>query len=727
MALIVKLDPSIKFSRRESDVTSYVASDPRTGKYFRFGAQEFHVTMLLDGARTIAQVSEILTGQGVNWTEIETLAFARQLIDQRLASLVAPAASGTPSGSQHVEQSSEAPQDAPPPQESKPQSTSPRPFAAVVRIASGMLSQRFPIANGNAISEVLLPWTGFLFKKPAMFVWSLLVISGIGVAYSSANELGSELQRVFDQQLWLYIAIIWCILKVVHECGHAVCAKLHDVRVGKMGIMFFLFAPLAYVDVTDAWKIVNRRKRVQIALAGVYLELAIGALAAWSWWMLPVGFLKHLAAQVFFIAGPATLLVNANPLLRLDGYYVMSDLLEIPNLRGAGRKRLVDWIERLLLGKPLPPPMMHGWRSDVAILHAMCSVVFQVVWMSGLIFAVSHFAEDFGMRFLGIGLAVVAAMLWGVFPLVRWMVKTWTLEQPKSWGLGVYQHRLIGLILLLALPVQWATSSTSPFARRIPVVARYEGEQIARASSDAFVVAVHVRCGDRVSPGTLLAELHHPELSLKHDQLSDQRDVAASRVLQYRRRGEIALADAEQENAESLERRIAEVAEQIQALNIVAERNGKVTTPNLNRMVGRFLKQGEEVLRVCDPQKKEIVALISEEDLDAYRKSAEHAKLGNIRMRGGVCLSAHLKYPDPSATQSLPHPAMAASAGGPLAVEVSEDENQPTLVRPHMRALLSLDPVSSLSVKSGQIGRLTISDDRTLATRLWDYLSADAP
>ena len=92
---------------------------------------------------------------------------------------------------------------------------------------------------------------------------------------------------MFDPSLWLLLLGMWAISKVIHETGHAVAARYHGVQVGKIGILFFFMAPLAYVDVTDAWKLKSRWSRVQIALAGIYLELAVAAIAAWAWWLLP--------------------------------------------------------------------------------------------------------------------------------------------------------------------------------------------------------------------------------------------------------------------------------------------------------------------------------------------------------------------------------------------------------------------------------------------------------
>ncbi|MCC9603143.1 efflux RND transporter periplasmic adaptor subunit [Stieleria sp. JC731] len=706
LAICVKIDPAIHFSARgKGTETTYVANDTRTGKFFRFGAREYHAANLMDGSRTLGEISEQLQKDAVLWSSADVLNFARELVQHKLASVqadqsVAPATTN------------EAPQ-GPAPNAAKPKG-----MQRAVGLMSKLLSQRFAIADGDRLASRLLRTFGFVFHPAATSAFLFLIFSGIGLVWNHYDAFGLEIKRIFDRGLWLWMGALWCVLKLVHECGHAVCAKRLGVRVGKMGVMFFLFAPLAYVDVTDAWKLHRRRDRVQIALAGVYVELIIGALAAWVWYFSPTGMAKHFAAHVFLIAGPATLLVNANPLLRLDGYYVFSDLLEIPNLREHGRKRLVQLIERVLFGLPMPECRLSGWRRDVAVIHAFCSVIFQVIWMTGLIVAVSSWAKG-----LGLGIAVVAGLLWAAIPLIRWMCKIWTTEKRSGWFLTFYQRRLLTLCSLACVLVHTLMVNASPFSRRVPVVVRYHNEQIERAPVGAFVTGVYVRCGQRVERGKLLVELEQPELIVKRNQLSDQYDVTSRKVIQHRRRGDVALMDAAIEKSESLLRQIEELDDQIASLRIVADRSGQVTSSAVDKLLGSFVQQGDEIVRVSDPQEKEILAVVAEDNMQAYRKAVESSDVATIRLRGGVRFEAPLASLQPAASRSLPHRALAASNGGPLAIQPASNSEQVLLVQPQLQAVIPLDVMTSMSIQSGQVGRLTIPDDRSLIARLTDYLA----
>ena len=477
---------------------------------------------------------------------------------------------------------------------------------------------------------------------------------------------------------------------------------------------------LAYVDVTDAWKLKSRWSRVQIALAGVYLELAVAAIAAWAWWFLPEWLARHLAAQFFIVAGPATLLVNANPLLRLDGYYVVSDLTEIPELADAWPAQLAACLERLLLKIEPPRPLLSGWRRTFATVHAACSVIFQVVWMGGLIIGVSIWARGLGILACARRVAVVghpAAVSMGHEGLDKRSARTLVPERKAETAARFRRF-------VVAVRYNILCVSHSPLARRVPIVVQFHDEQIARATADAFVQSVYVTRGQRVKKGMLLLELEDPELLIRREQKADDLGVAELRAIQFRRQGEFSQSAAESENAESLRRQLVELDQQIEGLDVIAARAGLVVSTRIDNLKGRFVRQGEELLRISDPQEKELLASVAESDMQAYQTAASRAVLAEVRLRGGTTFKAVPASLRPRAKRSLPHPALSATVGGPLPVEPSPDENEKVrVIEPQMESLTPLDPVTSIEVQAGQIGTMTISDNRSLVARMLDVMT----
>ena len=700
----VSIDPQVVFTRREiGGRDTFVAHHAATGKFFQFGAEEYRVASLLDGSRSLSEIIPILHRDGVNWEPKEVAEFISKLVASRLAGTVDSV--GGPS------------------QGDKNPGTAPQPVTTwsqrLPRLLSLMVSQRIPLVEGHAIASKLEKRFGILFSGVGTLAWCLLVFSSLLIVAANRQAFAAELGRMFDPGIWIVLLVMWAVAKVIHEAGHAIAARYHGVHVGKIGIMFFFLAPLAYVDVTDAWKLRSRWSRVQIALAGVYLELAVAALAAWSWWFLPDGLPRHLAAQFFLVAGPATLLVNANPLLRLDGYYVVSDLTEIPNLRMHGRTQLAGYLEKILLKLEPQRALLSGWRRTFAGVHAACSVLFQIVWMSGLIIGVTIWAKGLGML-----LALAAALLWAILPLSRWVYKVWTLEPATGrWYMNEKRKRLLYIGFVLVLALQYLFASDSPLARRVPVVVQYRDPQVARASSDAFVQAVYVAHGQRVKQGMLLLELNDPELLIRRHEKDSELKIAKLRAIQFRRQGDLSQSAAETENAESLGRQLAELDGQVDGLMVFAERDGLVLSPKIDNLEGRFVNRGEEILRVSDPQEKELLAAVGEPDMQAYQAATSRGVPTEVRLRGGTCFSTIPASLRPRARRDLPHPALAATVGGPLPVEASPDEDgKMRVIQPQLESLTPLDPVTSVELHAGQIGMMTISDNRSLIARLWDHM-----
>lgn len=706
--IVVRLDENVEFSERlVGSRTLVVAHHVATGKFFQLGPEEYRIASLLDGRRCMTDVMQQIAADGLTWEAADVVNLVQQLVASGLAH---HADAAPPTGAASTSSSASPPV--------APEKPSPGWRQRLPQVLSFCISQRIPLMYGDRLAIAIERRIGWIFSFAGNLVWMVLVASGLLIVFGHHDEFRHELRSLFDPAMWLILFGLWMVAKVLHELGHAVAARYHGVRVGKVGVMFFLFAPLAYVDVTDAWKLRSRLCRVQIALGGVYVELAFAAIAAWAWWFLPAGMWKHLSAQFFLVAGPATLLVNANPLLRLDGYYVVSDLTDIANLRMHGRKQLGGWIDHWLVRIPAPHTFLSGWRRPFATVHALGSILFQVLWMSGLVIGVSMWAKGFGMV-----LATVAVALWVVLPLIKWIVRVWNYPGDRRWGLTPQQMRLSMLIFMVATSVPSISVTRSPLHRRVPIVVQFRDEQIARAATDAFVKRVGVAAGQRVDHGDFLIQLTNPDLELRRDQLADDVRLAEIKAVQFRRQRQLSLCEAELEKATSLGRQLAELDEQLSLLKIVADRDGYIIGRGVETLPGRFVHQGDELMRVADPQEKELLASVNPSDVDAYQAATAESLVSHVRLRGGVCFQATPVSLRPRARQTLPHPALGANVGGPIPVEPSSDPDQPwQVVQPQMESVTPLDPITSSRLQSGQIGTMTIRDNQAFIHRLWDAL-----
>jgi putative peptide zinc metalloprotease protein len=481
-------------------------------------------------------------------------------------------------------------------------------------------------------------------------------------------------------------------------------------------LTFFLFAPLAYVDVTDAWKLSRRWPRVQIALGGVYFEVAVAAIAFWFWLAFAGSLPGHLAAQLAFVAGPATILINANPLLRLDGYFVISDLTGISNLRMHGRNQLLAIVNRCLMAEPMPTQLLSGWRRSFATVHAAGGAVFQVFWMSGLILGVALW-----MRGLGVALALIAVLLWVVLPVGKWSYTFWnTVDRNGSFVPS--RRRLVGLYATVLLFLPLLFTSNSPLSRRVPVAVTFQNEQLVRALGDATVRAIHVVAGQRVHTGMLLVEMEDLELQLSREDLSSQAAIAGKQSVAARQRGDHALAESQHQRSEKLRAQVAELDSQIAGLTVYASREGLVVGSDLDRLQDSFVKSGTVLFQIGDPSEKELLVAIPPSDIQSYQRAAQSNQAAVVRLRGGRNVRVIPTQLAPRARVDIPHPALSAAVGGPLAIESIGDPPETKLIEPYMQSRTPLDPIASQQVHAGQIGTMTIPDTRTVYERLKDYL-----
>jgi len=689
-----------------------VLNDKLVGKFYHLGGQEADVLAYLDGRHTVSEVAEALQKQGIHWTADDVQGWALMLKKSGLAASVDQ--NGLP-----VDLPETTPTNQTGAGHTNPNAGNPATRSALqkaIRPLGHVISQRIPIASADPIAAYLLPVVGRLFTRSIVILWIISATIALGFAWTHSQPLGAELRMMFSPAAWPLLAAIWILLKAIHEAGHAVAAKRKGIRVGKFGVTFFLFAPIPYVDVTEAWRLPRVWSRVQIALAGVYFEGWTAILATAAYVVLPEGLGKHLAAQWMVMAGPATWLVNANPLMRMDGYYALADAINIPNLRMHGRNFWASVLDNVLLGVPRRSSLLAGWRCRAAAIHAVASIAFQAAWMSGLIIAVSQWGGIGGFL-----IASTAVILWCAVPVGIWFQRHWASSAEP--GGENRRPRLIGVAILGVCLVAIGMNTSSPLRRSVPVMVQHREEQVVRAAAAGFVTEVHVQAGQWVNEGDLLLIINDDDLRLRRDQMRDELGMALSKERQLANRGELGAAEAQGETIRSLNESLAELNASISQLRATASRRGIVVSPHPERQLGRHVKPGDVLLKVADPSDKELLVVFPETEWAGYSRVFAEAKDLQARLRGGYQTKVKPLPAKPRFSNRLPNPSFAGSGGGDIPVipdATAEDGFRAAF--PVGEAIAGLTPIDSKRLLSGQRGRLYLSDTRTIAERIWIHL-----
>ena len=349
---VLTLRGDLRFMPSEFDGEAcYMIEDPLRGKFFRIGSDEFALISLLDGKNTIAEAIGLSakTLRERAFTENEAMAVCHWLLESQLA-----ACGGAVQGERLAVSARKQAQN---------------------RLAAAVnpLAMRLPLCNPTAVIGRIAPWTQWVFTQPAVIGWCVVCFLGLLTAASHRGELLQSSSVLLDRDNWLKLAAVWLILKLLHETAHAVACVHFGGNVPAAGVLLVIFTPLPFVDVTASWRFPSKWQRIATAAAGIYLELFVAAMAILLWNWSDDSIVRNAALNVAATASIGSLLINGNPLMRFDGYYILSDWLELPNLSASGQKFIAGLFQRML-GVDVPPDNRSAQTRRIVAVYAVASL-----------------------------------------------------------------------------------------------------------------------------------------------------------------------------------------------------------------------------------------------------------------------------------------------------------------------------------------------------------------
>ena len=525
------------------------------------------------------------------------------------------------------------------------------------------LSWRFPVLDPERFLCWLLPVARPFFGVAGALLWLVVVPPALAMAGSHWDELTRNvLDRILAPQNLVYVWLLFPVVKTLHEFGHAFAVKAYGGEVHDMGVMVLVLTPVPYVDASAASAFREKWRRIAVGAAGMLVELFVAALALFVWLSAQPGLVRTLAYNTMLIAGVSTILFNGNPLLRYDGYYILMDLLEIPNLRSRANRYVLYLGERYLFGRreaelPHATPGERAWF----VVYAISSFAYRTV----LIFAIALFiATKFFV--VGVLLAVGAGLSWIGIPVVRGIAYLLTDRRLRtvrgraitvSVGLGVL---LIGVITLVPAPFRSLTEG----------VVWVPDEAHVRAGVDGFVEWVVARPGTRVDRGDVLIVCRDPvltervaelaarvrELEARETALTPTDRVKAQIVREERRYAEQNLARAHQRAAE---------------LTIVSRTDGTFVVAAPEDLPQRYVHKGDHLGYVVDLSTITVRAVVRQFDIDLVRHRARRI---DVRLAEPLSqpVPATITRIVPGATENLPSSALGSLGGGEVTIDPTD-------------------------------------------------------
>lgn len=572
---------------------------------------------------------------------------------------------------------------------------------------------RFGLFNPEKILTQLMPVWKALISIAGALVWLAVVCTGVLVAFQHANEIAYSSKFVLEPGniIPLYAGLV--LLKIVHETGHAAMCKRFGGHVTSVGVMFLFFAPLPYVDATSSWALSNKWQRALVSAAGILVELFMGALCCMVWAWSPPGLVHSIAFNMMLTATVSTLLFNANPLMRFDGYYMLVDLLELPNIYQRSREHVFTLCKKHFF-KVRGSKLTHRSAREGFWLtvYGISSSVYRVF----LVLGISMFlADNFFIFGLLVGIAMFASsIVKPVFSFVKYLLVSPSLRGVRTRALvltGVSISTVCLLAFMVPLPYGVVASGV--------LQSKDAGNVI--AGSAGKVAELRTMPGEAVEQGQVL-------LVMSNSSIDFEIRKARTQLKQITILGQqvISRLGLDRTPVEKRRQTLVELIRQLesrkQELVVKAGRSGIWVFPEAKSIEGQWVAKGHELGRIVSEDNFRFMAVISQEDASSLFNSEIRTVTMRIKGAGAMELASTQWKLLPHYHEELPSVALGWMGGGDVPVS-SQDSNGLMAAEPFYLLEVDTSIPENFIAPEGRTGTVNIEmAPRSLAVRLSLYV-----
>ena len=638
----------------------YVSQDRASGRFHRFTPETYRLITMMDGNRTLDEVWELAVAQldidAVTQDELVRLVGQLYTADVLSGDVPPDITELSERGRRTARQK-------------------------LVRSVLNPLALRVPLIDPNGFLSLTMPLVRPLYSIFGLLIFLAVVGHGLVLAALNWGPLNENVvDRVLSGENFVLLLIAYPAVKALHELGHAYTIKRWGGAVHEIGVMFLVFMPVPYVDASDSIAFSSKWRRALVGGAGILVEIFLAAIAMIVWSGAEEGLIRAFAFNVMIIGGVSTLFFNGNPLLRFDGYYVLSDLLEIPNLGQRANKYVAYLVQRYAFGlkwveNPATAPREPAWF----VAYAFSAYAYRLIITFAIIALVAT-----RFFFIGVILAIWALFLMLILPVLKgiwFLFNNPALRYHRGRALlitgGVVASVIAGL---LTLPVPHNTMAEG-VVMPIP-------EAFANATAEGVIVEVFVTPGMNVKSGTPLIRIEDPLILARRTVLEawigeiEQRraatapfDQIAVEILEE----ELFAADA---NLNLIDERIAEQ-------QIYAKTDGRVILPEASDLVGRFARRGELLTVVAGFSDPIVRVVVPEAQADLVQNETLATEV-RFASNKEIVYRAQIVQSTPSLIRRLPSLALSTQGGGQFALDPGAQRGQAITLAPFLQLDLKL-------------------------------------
>jgi putative peptide zinc metalloprotease protein len=724
--LPIRKRPDLRARRHRYQGRIYwVVKDPVGLQYFRFEEEEFAILQMLDGQSSLDEIADRFEREFPPQT-IRTEELQQFIGMLHRSGLVITDAPGQ--GQQLVKRRGEK--------------------VKQQRLATltNIMSLRFKGIDPERFFNFIYPYIRWFFTVQALVACMILALAALTLVVVQFDVFRSRLpsfHSFFQAQNWLWLAVTLTVTKILHEFGHGLSCKHFGGECHEIGVMFLVFTPCLYCNVSDSWMLPNRWHRAAIGAAGMYVEVVLASICTFIWWFTEPGPLNYTALNVMFISSVSTVLFNANPLLRYDGYYILSDILEIPNLRQKASTILNRKLGKWCLGlEEQEDPFLPKRKQWLFATYTVASAIYRWIVVLSILYFLNKVFEPYRLKIIGQIIALGA--LYGLLlqPLVK-VYKFFKVPGRLGKVKRLRMYATIAILVAVAAAVWFIPLPSRVFA---PLEVQARQAASVYAEVDGILDKVLVEPGDQVTKGQVLAELRDANNDLAITDLTGRAEVLRAELAGLER---LRFADPRaSEQIETVEKNLASIEEQLEKakldrekLRLVAPRDGTVLPPPLvedrpdagNKLdtwsgspfqkenLGTLLVTGTKFCQIGDPNCLEARLVIDQGDVEfvvpgqkveiMLAQSAEYVYVSHIEQVSTEDLKVA-----PTHLSSL--------HGGPLPTQMSAS-GVPRPLSPVFEAVVPLPQEDRYGLmRLGLVGRAKISTaPRTLFDRVSRYIA----
>ncbi len=627
----------------------------------------------------------------------------------------------------------------------------------------GKLSNIFAIRFRGVDPERFLNWlyryTRWVFHPLVVFLCLALAVSALSLVIVQFDVFRSRLpsfHEFFGRGNWFYLTLALAVVKIFHELGHGLACKHFGGECHEIGVMILVFTPCLYCNVSDSWMLPSKWRRAMIGAAGMYVEMVFASLATFIWWFSdPATLENQVALSVMFICSVSTLVFNGNPLLRFDGYYIMMDLTEIPNLRQKSTEVLKRFMVDLCLGLEQPDnPFLPQKNRFLFGLYTVAAVIYRWIVVLSICWFLMKVLEPYGLR--AIGVMIAAAGFFGLvvqplYQLGKFFYMPGRMHKVKRHRLAAslaVVGILIGLVVFVPLPYHVRSTFEISPRNAASIYVDVPGQ----------LKSIYVRNGDVVEPGQPLVTLENLDLALQVVRLEGRAATLETRLRGLERRAYLdetagMRIKETRESLSMIREQLDEKQQELDRLLITAppDRGGTVMAvaakpPSEDRRRlpswsgspldpknrGAAFQQSELICRIGDPQDLEALLVVDQADIELVVQ----AMAGGEQPEVVLLLDAHPHRTITSrvvgiATTELQVAPLNLSrqAGGQMSTETDPVTGEQRPLSPSYHARVPLDDMEELAelnglLKEGQQGAAKIAVRwQSLGRRFYRYIA----